>query len=62
MPSDKAPRRLQDIIDNSKAIFRYVEGMDLTAFEEGRKTYDAVERCLQRISEAASKLGDLAPF
>ncbi len=35
--------------------------MDLTAFEEDRKTYDAVERCLQRISEAASKLGDLAP-
>lgn len=23
--------------------------------------YDAVERCLERISEAASKLGDIAP-
>jgi len=34
--------------------------MDLTAFAEDRKTYDAVERCLERISEAAAKLGDLA--
>ena len=61
MPSNKAPRRLQDIIDNSRAIFAYTEGMDLAAFEEDRKTYDAVERCLERISEAAAKLGDLAP-
>jgi uncharacterized protein with HEPN domain len=34
--------------------------MDLAAFEEDRKTCDAVERCLERISEAAAKLGDLA--
>jgi uncharacterized protein with HEPN domain len=51
---------LQDIIDNAQAIFRYTEGMDLTAFEEDRKTYDAVERCLERISEASAKLGDMA--
>jgi uncharacterized protein with HEPN domain len=61
LPSDKAPRRLQDIIDNARAIFTYIEGMDLAVFEEDRKTYDAVERCLERISEAAAKLGDLAP-
>jgi uncharacterized protein with HEPN domain len=34
--------------------------MDLTAFEKDRKTYDAVERCLERICEAAAKLGDMA--
>ena len=34
--------------------------MDLAAFEEDRKTYDAVERCLERISEGAAKLGDTA--
>lgn len=34
--------------------------MDVTAFEKDQKTYDAVERCLERISEAAAKLGDLA--
>jgi len=34
--------------------------MDLKAFEEDRKTYDAVERCLERISEGATKLGGQA--
>jgi uncharacterized protein with HEPN domain len=60
LSSSKPPRRLQDIIDNAHAIFRYTEGMDLQAFEQDRKTYDAVERCLERISEAAVKLGDMA--
>ncbi len=60
MPSSKVPRRLLDIIDNAHAIFRYTEGLDVTAFEQDRKTYDAVERCLERISEAAAKLGDMA--
>ena len=61
MPSDKPARRLEDIIENAHAIQHYVAGMDLTAFEKDQKTYDAVERCLERISEAAAKLGDLAP-
>jgi uncharacterized protein with HEPN domain len=61
LPSNKALRRLQDIIDNAQAIFRYTEGMDLTAFAENRLVYDAVERCLERICEATAKLGDLAP-
>jgi uncharacterized protein with HEPN domain len=60
LPSSKVPRRLQDIIDNAQAILRYTEGMDLATFEADRKTYDAVERCLERISEAAAKLGDMA--
>jgi hypothetical protein len=45
---------------SSQAIIGYTEGMDLTAFEENRLVYDAVERCLERISEAAGKLGDMA--
>jgi uncharacterized protein with HEPN domain len=32
------------------------------SFEENRLVYDAVERCLERISEAAAKLGDMAPW
>lgn len=60
MPSEKATRRLEDIIENAQAILRYTAGMDLGTFEEDRKTYDAVERCLERISEAATKLGDQA--
>lgn len=34
--------------------------MDLQSFEKDDRTRDAVERCLERISEAAAKLGDLA--
>jgi uncharacterized protein with HEPN domain len=60
LPSSRVPRRLQDIIDNAQAIFSYTEGMDLAAFEQDHKTYDAVERCLERISEAVTKLGDMA--
>jgi uncharacterized protein with HEPN domain len=61
LPSDKAARRPQDIIDNAQAIFTCTEGMDLTAFEDDRRTFDAVERWLERICEAPAKLGDLAP-
>ena len=61
MPSSKAPRYLQHVIENARSVFRYTEGMDLRKFEEDRKTYDAVERCLQRISEAVIRLGDDAP-
>ena len=60
MPSSKVPRRLQDIIDNAQAISRYTEGMDSTAFQENDLVHDAVERCLERICEAAAKLGDMA--
>ncbi len=61
MPSERPARRLEDIIENAEAIKRYTSGMDLAGFEEDEKTYDAVERCLERISESAAKLGDLAP-
>jgi uncharacterized protein with HEPN domain len=60
VPSERPARRLEDIVENAQAILRYTDGMNEAAFGEDRKTYDAVERCLERISEAASKLGDLA--
>lgn len=60
MPSSKAPRYLQHVIENAQSIFRYTEGMDFSQFEDDRKTYDAVERCLQRITEAVIRLGDEA--
>src|ERR1039458_1383582 len=59
-PSDKPARHLEDIVENAQAIRRYVAGMDVTAFAKDQKTYNAVERCLERISEAAAKLGDMA--
>jgi uncharacterized protein with HEPN domain len=60
LPSEKPARRLEDIIENAQAIQRYIAGMDVADFGRDQKTYDAVERCLKRISEAAAKLGDLA--
>jgi uncharacterized protein with HEPN domain len=60
LPSEKPARRPEDIIENTHAIQRYVAGIDGAAFAIDQKTYDAVERRLERISEAAAKLGDLA--
>jgi len=60
LPSEKRARRLLDIIENAEAALRYTAGMDFAALKEDRKTYDAVERCLERISEAAAKLGEQA--
>jgi uncharacterized protein with HEPN domain len=58
LSSEKPSRRLKDIIANAQAIFEYPSAMDFAAFTADQRTYDAVERCLQGISEAASRLGD----
>ena len=58
--SSKGVRYLQHIVENAAAIARYTEGMELAQFVEDRKTYDAVERCLQRITEAVIRLGNQA--
>ncbi len=60
MPSERPAIRLQDILENVRLIPSYVLGMDRTAFDEDRRTRDAVERWLERVSEAATKLGDQA--
>ena len=60
MPSNDPDRRFADIIENIDAITAYTRGMTQDLFSNDRKTYDATERCLARISEAASKLGLLA--
>jgi len=60
LPSDKPARRLLDIIENGQAIAWYTEVMDGTTFEKDSLVSDAVERCLERISEAVTKLGDQA--
>ena len=60
MPSDQPIRRFQDIIDNVDAIQRYIKGMSEQTFLGDDLVVDATERCLSRISEAATKLGPLA--
>ena len=58
MPSDKPARRLGDIVENIARVRAHVAGLDEAAFVRDAKTVDAVERCIERIAEAARKLGD----
>jgi len=60
VPSSQPQVRFLDILENIRLIQSYVAGMDRTAFEADSRTRDAVERCLERISEAATKLGPTA--
>lgn len=61
MPSNRPVHRFKDILENVQAIEHYTRGMGVRGFIADAKTRDAVERCLERISEAAAKLGDIAP-
>jgi uncharacterized protein with HEPN domain len=56
MPSDVPIERLTDIITNIDRIRAHLKDVNADA-EFDEKTRDAVERCLERISEAAKKLG-----
>jgi uncharacterized protein with HEPN domain len=60
LSSSRPIDRFTDIIDNIDAIASYTKGLTRDQFMADNKTYDATERCLSRISEAASKLGLLA--
>ena len=57
MSTDREALRLQDIIDNIDRIAGYTVGLDQAAFEADDRTVDAVERCLQRLTEAVIKIG-----
>ena len=57
MPSSRRLDRLEDIVRNCERIVRHTAGMSREAYFADEKTIDAVERCLERISEAAVKLG-----
>ncbi len=57
MPSKDPAQRFEDILENIALIEEFTVGMNLSSFVRDRKTSNAVERCLERISEAARKLG-----
>jgi uncharacterized protein with HEPN domain len=59
MPSSDPAKRLQDILDNIARIRAHLGRMTAKRFFADAKTQDAVERCLERISEAARKIGDV---
>jgi uncharacterized protein with HEPN domain len=58
MSSSDVQRRLRDILDNISRIRSYMQGIAAPQLVADHKTQDAVERCLERICEAARKLGD----
>lgn len=58
MPSENPAQRLDDILENIRRIRAYTAAMDEAEFLGDGKCVDASERCLERIAEAARKLGD----
>ena len=61
MPSRHDPAdSVADIIDNAERVEGYLAGMDRRTFEQEGRTRDAVERCLERVCEAAHRLGERA--
>ena len=59
-PSEREERWLLHIIDNANAIERYMGTMTRQEFESNELVRDAVERCLQRATEAVHRLGSRA--
>jgi uncharacterized protein with HEPN domain len=58
MPSSRNPANcLADIVENAERMDGYIAGLDQTQFELNGLVRDAVERCLERICEAAHRLG-----
>ena len=57
MSSEREALRLGDIIENIDRIESYMIGLDRQSFAKDLRTIDAVERCLQRITEAVVKIG-----
>ena len=58
MSSDHDPMELlDDIVENAGRIEHYMTGLDRGAFEDNGLVRDAVERCLERICEAAHRFG-----
>lgn len=58
MSSDRRRQRLLDILENVGRIRTFVDGIDRERFLADTLIQDAVERCLERIAEAARKIGD----
>ena len=61
MPSRHDPAdSLADIIENAERIEQYLAGVDQAAFAGSGLLRDAVERCMERVCEAAHRLGEYA--
>lgn len=57
MPTERPARRIHDILENIASAQEYTRELTLKSFSGNQMAVDAVERCLERIAEAARKLG-----
>ena len=61
MPSRHDPAdSLHHIIENGERVARYLADLDREEFEQNEAMRDAVERCIERVCEAAYRLGERA--
>ena len=60
MPSNDPVQRFSDIIENIERIERFTTGLDLQGFAASEQAVLAVKYALLIISEAATKLDDVA--
>ena len=58
MSSNRERDRLLDIVENAQYVADYLNGMGIKQFAGSRMTVDAIERCLQRITEAVIRIGE----
>ncbi len=58
MSSERLGQRFSDILENIERIENHVRGTTKTKFLDDDLLNDGVERCLERIAEAARKIGD----
>jgi len=58
MPSERQAQALQSIELHAAEARLFVEGMTLEQFRHDRRTFHAVTRCLEIISEASRRLTD----
>jgi uncharacterized protein with HEPN domain len=56
MPSDPTDRALRDILHHIDLAANFVEGLDREMFKADLRTFYAVTRCLEIISEASRRL------
>lgn len=56
MPSDRTLQALLDMLDNAVLAMSFIEGLTWAEFAADRRTFYAVTRCLEIISEASRRL------
>jgi uncharacterized protein with HEPN domain len=61
VPSSNPVQRFQDILDNIARIEQFTASLSLEKFISDEEKLYAVQHALLIISEAAAKLGDMAP-